>query len=197
MRLLEKIIRKVLYWYAQREESNMRRGLGSCGNGANIQYPFTISHSELIKLGAGSVILKDCRMQVYPELTGVNATISIGGGSFICYRFCVLAGADVNIGRNCSIASDVTIVSENHGMDPSVEQPYGMQPLTIAPVSIGDGCWIGDKVIILPGVTIGKRCVIGAGSVVTKDIDDFCIAVGNPAKVIKRYDLNEGKWIAL
>ena len=195
MRLLEKIIRKVLYWYARREEFNMRCQLGSCGVGANIQYPFTVSHPELIMLGAESVILGDCRMQVFPELTGVNATISIGEGNLIGHRFCVLAGADVNIGRNCSIASDVTIVSENHGMDPGIEQPYGMQPLTIAPVSIGDECWIGDKVIILPGVTIGKRCIIGAGSVVTKDIDDFCVAVGNPAKVIKRYNRDKGEWM--
>ncbi len=54
------------------------------------------------------------------------------------------------------------------------------------PVKIGDGCWIGGGVIILPGVSIGKGTVIGAGSVVTKDIPSNCVAVGNPCRVIKR-----------
>jgi len=55
-------------------------------------------------------------------------------------------------------------------------------------VTIGDDCWIGGNTTIMPGVTIGKGCTIGAGSVVTKDIPDFCVAIGTPAKVVKRVD---------
>lgn len=55
-------------------------------------------------------------------------------------------------------------------------------------VSIGDDCWIGGNVTIMPGVTIGKGCTIGAGSVVTKDIPDFSVAIGSPAKVVKKVD---------
>lgn len=54
------------------------------------------------------------------------------------------------------------------------------------PVSIGDDCWIGGNVTIMPGVTIGKGCTIGAGSVVTKDIPDFSVAIGSPARVVKK-----------
>ena len=54
------------------------------------------------------------------------------------------------------------------------------------PVTIGEDCWIGGGAIICPGVTIGSRCVIGAGSVVTKDIPDACVAVGNPARIIRK-----------
>ena len=68
------------------------------------------------------------------------------------------------------------------------------QPLQTKPVSIGDGCWIGEKVCILPGVSIGKKCVIGAASVVVKSIPDYCIAAGNPAKVIKRYNFVSHQW---
>lgn len=57
-----------------------------------------------------------------------------------------------------------------------------------APVSIGDDCWIGGNVTIMPGVTIGKGCTIGAGSVVTKDIPDFSVAIGSPARVVKKVD---------
>lgn len=57
-----------------------------------------------------------------------------------------------------------------------------------APVTIGDDCWIGGNVTIMPGVTIGKGCTIGAGSVVTKDIPEFSVAIGSPAKVVKKVD---------
>ena len=65
------------------------------------------------------------------------------------------------------------------------------------PVHIGENVWVGAGTVIVPGVTIGKNSVIGAGSVVTKDIPDYSVAVGNPAKVIKRYDINKQKWIRI
>ena len=61
-------------------------------------------------------------------------------------------------------------------------------------ITVGDNCWIGEKTTILPGVNIGKGCVIGAMSVVTKDIPDYSIAAGNPARVIKRYDFEAHEW---
>ena len=56
------------------------------------------------------------------------------------------------------------------------------------PVVIGDDCWIGGNVTIMPGVTVGKGCTVGAASVVTRDIPDFCVAVGAPARVVKTVD---------
>lgn len=56
------------------------------------------------------------------------------------------------------------------------------------PVTIGDDCWIGGNTTIMPGVTIGKGCTIGAGSVVTRDIPDFSVAIGSPARVVKTVD---------
>ena len=61
-------------------------------------------------------------------------------------------------------------------------------------VIIGEGCWIGQNVCILPGVCIGKKSVIGAGAVVTKSIPDYSIAVGNPARVIKKYNFKSHCW---
>jgi len=62
-------------------------------------------------------------------------------------------------------------------------------------VRIGDGTWIGQRAIILPGVSVGKHCIIVAGSVCTKDIPDYSMAAGVPAKVIKRWDKAEKQWI--
>ena len=68
------------------------------------------------------------------------------------------------------------------------------QPLSAKNVYIGNGCWIGEQVCILSGVSIGEKCIIGAGSVVTKSIPDYCIAAGNPAKVLKKYNFETKRW---
>ena len=91
-------------------------------------------------------------------------------------------------------ASHVLITSENHGIDPELNIPYMDQTLTSKPVEIGDGCWIGEKVCIMPSVTIGKKSIIGSGSIVTKSIPEYCIAVGSPAKVIKQYNFETHSW---
>ena len=91
-------------------------------------------------------------------------------------------------------ASNILITNENHGINPENEVPYMNQDLSAKPIEIGDGCWIGEKVCILPGVNIGKKSIVGAGSVVTKSIPAYSIAVGNPAKIIKKYNFDHKKW---
>ena len=88
----------------------------------------------------------------------------------------------VIIGDRVQIASDVGIYSATH--ETSVLSRRKMVEYG-HPIRIGDDCWIGGGVVILPGVTIGEGCTIGAGSVVTRDIPPFSVAVGNPCKVIK------------
>ena len=86
------------------------------------------------------------------------------------------------------------ISDENHGMSPLTDN-YRMNPLETKEVVIGDGCWLGEKSCVLPGVHIGKKTIIGAGSVVTKDIPDYCIAAGNPCKVLKTWDHEKEEWV--
>ncbi|MTH15738.1 sugar O-acetyltransferase [Flavobacterium sp. LC2016-01] len=94
----------------------------------------------------------------------------------------VLDCAPVNIGSNVFIAPNVQIYTASHPLDAELRKTLE----NAYPVTIGDDCWIGGNSVICPGVTIGKGCVIGAGSVVTKDIPDNSLAVGNPAKVIRK-----------
>ena len=96
------------------------------------------------------------------------------------------------IGRNVLVASNVFIIDYNHGLN-LLTMSYLENPL-IRGVFVDDGVWIGNDVIVLPNVHIGKKSIIGAGSVVTKDIPEYCIAVGNPAKVIKKFYIKEKKW---
>ncbi len=161
---------------------------------ASIEFPFIVSHPELISIGRGTQILSYARVQPYPELVDKPPLVSIGQNCFMGYRTCILAGADITIGNNVLVASDVTIVSHNHEINPRETIPYIRQGISISPIEIGDNCWIGDKVMILPGVKIGRGCVIGAGAVVTKSIPDYSIAVGNPARVIKQYDFSNEQW---
>ena len=91
--------------------------------------------------------------------------------------------AVVTIGDNCQMAPNVAIYTAGHPVYPTTRNSayeYGKA------VTIGDNVWIGGNTVILPGVYIGNNAVIGAGSVVTKDIPDWCIAVGNPCRVQKK-----------
>lgn len=167
---------------------------GIKGENICVHAPYVISHPELIEMGSGTTILPGARIQVYPELIK-GGSLSIGKGCYFGYRLCILVGANIRIGDNVLVASDVTLVSENHGMDPESEIPYMDQRLLGESISIGNDCWIGDKVIIIAGATIGDKCIIGAGSVVTKSIPAMCMAAGNPAKIIKKYDVESHKWV--
>jgi len=111
-----------------------------------------------------------------------GARISIGDHTFINYGSSISAYKQVKIGRHCLLGHHTLIVDRNeHG----VEQREIAPPP--APVIIEDHVWIGSRVIILPGRSVGHHSVIGAGSVVTKNIPANCLAVGNPARVVRRF----------
>jgi acetyltransferase-like isoleucine patch superfamily enzyme len=112
-----------------------------------------------------------------------GARISIGDHTFINYGSSITAYKQVKIGRHCLLGHHLLIVDRNeHG----VEQREVAPPA--APVIIEDHVWIGSYTIILPGVCIGRHAAIGAGSVVTRDIPANCLAVGNPARVVRQFD---------
>lgn len=159
-----------------------------------------IENGLCIKSGRG-IVLKDnvrigrnaklcCFVGEYNKL----GTITIGKDCYIVDNFTALSGTHIEIGSDTLIASNVSIIAENHGINPECGVRYGNQELTGNSISIGNNCWIGEKVTILQGVSIGQWSIIGAGAVVTKNIPEYSIAVGNPARVIKRYDFDTHKW---
>lgn len=159
--------------------------------------PLVLTNPDCIYLTRKIRIKKGARIECYKKFAGedLHPKLYIDENVIIGYNFSCLVADKVNIGRNTILASNVLITTENHGMNPEIEIPYYEQQLIVGPVSIGEGCWIGEKVIILPNVKIGKKCIIAAGSIVTKDIPDYSIAVGVPAKVIKKYDFEKSIWV--
>jgi len=99
----------------------------------------------------------------------------------------------VSIGDNVMLAQHVVVSGLNHGYK-DITVPPALQKVECSPICISDDVWIGANAVITAGVSIGKHCIVGAGSVVTKSIPDHCIVVGNPAKIIKRYNFTTQQW---
>lgn len=117
--------------------------------------------------------------------------IEVGKNFFANYNCTILDVAAVKIGDNCQMAPNVAIYTAGHPLHPvsrNSAYEYGI------PVEIGDNVWIGGNTVILPGVHIGSNSVIGAGSVVTKDIPEWCVAAGNPCKVIRKITEEDKKY---
>ena len=108
--------------------------------------------------------------------------IHFDGFSFVNYNCSILDTSPVYLGENLFIAPNVCIACAGHTIHPDDRCVYN----TSKPIRIEKNVWIGANVVILPGVTIGEGCVIGAGSVVTKDIPPFSVAVGNPCRVLRK-----------
>ncbi|MBF2063650.1 MAG: acyltransferase [Calothrix sp. C42_A2020_038] len=114
-----------------------------------------------------------------------GTSIHIGQNTFVGPGTCIAGPGDIKIGANCLIAAQSGIFANNHNFA-DLEVPIKEQGITRQGITIEDDCWLGAGVKVLDGVTIGKGCVIGANSVVTKDIPPFSVAVGVPARVIKK-----------
>lgn len=122
---------------------------------------------------------------IQPFYCDYGKHIEVGENFFANFNFTVLDEAKVCIGKNAFIGPNVSIYTACH---PLKAEDRNAQTEWAEPVTIGDNVWIGGSVTICPGVTIGNDVVIGAGSVVVKNIPDRCVAVGNPAHVVKHIE---------
>lgn len=140
------------------------------------------------ELGAKSVIEDFCTINngVGHVLIGANSLVGMGN---------VIIGP-VTIGNNVILAQHIVASGLNHEYrNPDV--PIKDQNITTALITIEDDCWIGANVVLTAGVTVGRHSVVAAGAVVTKDIPPYTIAVGNPARAIKKYDHESGEWVKI
>ncbi|GHV47417.1 putative lipopolysaccharide biosynthesis O-acetyl transferase WbbJ [Spirochaetia bacterium] len=167
-------------------------------NARLIRYPIDIRGRKNIEFGKNFTAGYHCRIETYSS--SKSKALKIGKNVQINDFVHITASKSVYIGENTLIGSKVYISDTSHGSykgdafdsDPFVA-PQKRQ-LSSSSVFIDDNVWIGEFVSILPGVRIGKSAIIGANAVVTKNIPDYCIAAGNPAHVLKKYNFQTKHW---
>jgi len=159
------------------------------------------------KRGKKSLIRRRTRIDVFPynkfelgESSVVEdfATVNNGVGDVIIGDRTIIGIGNViigpvKIGNDVMFAQNIVVSGLNHGYE-DVSLPPSVQKVNTAQITIADNVWIGANSIITAGVTIGKHVVIGGGSVVTKNIPEYTVAVGNPAKVVKKYNFELNTW---
>jgi acetyltransferase-like isoleucine patch superfamily enzyme len=148
-----------------------------------------------VSLGKDVIINRDCWISTHGRTSDNSGTkLTIGHGTAIGMGATISSALSIVIEEKVLLARNVYISDHGHAFqDISVfikEQGIS-QP---APVHIGRGAWLGQNVVVLPGVKIGEHCVIGANAVVRTDIPAFSVAVGIPARVVRRYNCETAKW---
>ena len=182
------------YWRARLQGTCGRL---SVGEGFRAYNPERITVGDDVAIGR-NVILRalthypwsDPPQQFEPHL-------EIGPGCFISHGAHLSCVEGITLGPRVMIADHVYVADHDHDYR-AVDIPIKQQALIASgPVTIGADSWIGANACITGGVRIGRHCVIGAQSVVTKDIPDFSVAVGAPARVVKQFDAARGEWVAV
>jgi acetyltransferase-like isoleucine patch superfamily enzyme len=166
------------------------RSFKSCGKNFRVSSPVYGSGLKYISIGNNFVAGPRLRIEAHDrfEEQFFNPRILIGDNvniNFDCHIGCI---GEIKIGNGVLIASKVLIIDHFHGetaINNSAISPIKRPLVSKGKISIGDNVWIGEGCVIMPGVSIGNNCIIGANSVVTKSFEDNKIIGGNPAKVIK------------
>lgn len=138
------------------------------------------------------VLERDAQIEDFAVVNNGAGDVRIGEGSRVGVGSVVVGPVD--IGRYVFLGQHVSVQGLIHGYEDVTQDP-NLQPLMLRPVKVGDYTHLGTNSTIMAGITIGERCQIGAGSVVTKDIPPYTVAVGNPARAVKRYDFEKKEWV--
>jgi acetyltransferase-like isoleucine patch superfamily enzyme len=165
------------------------------GEGSLISFPWvTIYNEHYIEVGNDTMIGPYCALSagmmpgqecLTSPVVRIGDRCLIGRGSGIVGHLAIDIGNDVWTGHH------VYITDQNHGYE-DITKPISQQTQPEKPVTIGDGSWLGTGTVVLPGAKIGRHVAVGANSVVTGELPDYCVAVGAPARVIRRHDPASG-----
>lgn len=169
--------------------------------------PRRISNSTCIWIGDDVSLGPGCLLSAtrrYPgafmqgatdvEVQEFDPVIKIGDRVSATGSLTIGAASRVEIGDDALLASHIFISDNQHGHS-SVTLPFKYQNLEkISPVTIGKGCWIGEHVVIMPGVSIGEMSIVGANSVVTDSVPPRSIVAGSPARIIRQWNIDTGSW---
>lgn len=178
-------------------DSRHGRRFGAVGEGTGFMFPPGPGMNEhLIRIGARTLIGPDVSLSagmwpgeaLAPEqgwVVRIGDRVNIG-------RRCSIAGrVGIDIGDDVTFAPDVYVTDHNHRYD-DPDLPVATQWVDSAPVTIGPGCWLGTRAVVLPGTTLGRNVVVAAGTVVRGEVPDHAVVAGVPGRVVRR--LVDGEW---
>jgi acetyltransferase-like isoleucine patch superfamily enzyme len=192
----------VYRWYAKQASigprSRRARTFGAFGQGSGILFPTVALYGEpYIRIGRDVIVGPYCTLSagVMPgHVPDNDPVVTIGDAVLIGRGSGIVGHRSVTIGDGVFTGHNVYVTDANHGYE-DVHETIGRQFAAPRPVVVGAGSWLGHGSIVLPGAHVGEHVAVGAGSVVTGELPDYSVAVGNPARVIRRYDTERGEWV--
>jgi acetyltransferase-like isoleucine patch superfamily enzyme len=189
-------MKKKKFWYPITNIKN-RFLFGAYGKDVYIEPGVVINRPRFVEVGNYVRIKRNTSINLHPkDKKSKEILLSIGDHVIISESCFISACNRIIIEENVGISPNVMII-DNSRKPGDIIRPSKEQKLEIGTVHIGADSWIAYGACVLPNVTIGRHCIIGALSVVNRDIPPYSVAVGSPAKVVKRYDLDRKEWVKL
>lgn len=168
---------------------------GAHGQGTWVVPPARVTTPERIFLGDGVTILEHAFLSVVAAVPGHVPTLRIGDRTSIGRFAHIACVGDIEIGPDVMTSERVFIGDTYHGYE-DPDTPVIAQPMAVPqPVRIERGAFLGIGAVVLMGVTVGEHAFVGAGAVVTKDVPPRTVVVGNPARVVRRWDADHATWV--
>jgi acetyltransferase-like isoleucine patch superfamily enzyme len=186
--LFRALNKSIMIWHRVKTRCWYALFFDSIGRKTTLLNPLFIANPDRISIGSKVLIRDHARLEVVG-----SGHIRIGDNSSFEQSLHVTSGGELLIGNNVTVSFGSMITNIDHEY-----QEIGVhilnQPYLIQPTRIGDNCFIGAGVKIQAGTVLGKQCVVGSNAVVRGDYPDYCVLVGVPARVIKRYNIESQRW---
>jgi acetyltransferase-like isoleucine patch superfamily enzyme len=178
---------------------NRPLGLKCMGKNSAVLHPRLMSGRAHITLGTRSVVMNGCRIQAICKYGSqvFAPSISIGDDVYIGHYSFIAAIEEIRIGNGCVFSDYVYLNDSSHGIDPANGLIMLQNLESKGPIHIGMNCFLGYRVAVMPAVTLGDWCIVGANSVVTRSFPPYSMIGGAPARLIRRYSPEQGKWISI
>jgi acetyltransferase-like isoleucine patch superfamily enzyme len=189
-------MKKKRFWYPVTNIKN-RFLFGAYGKDVYIEPGVVINRPRFVEVGNYVRIKRNTSINLHPKDKKSKEILLFIGDHVIISEGCIISACNrIVIEENVGISPNVMII-DNSRKPGDIIRPSKEQKLEIGTVHIGADSWIAYGACVLPNVTIGRHCIIGALSVVNRDIPPYSVAVGSPAKVVKRYDFDRKEWVKL